>query len=168
MTDHDSDPPKHRKPAVTFNADGLYVAPRVLFTALSLVIAGSGASVFGMFGGVSDAEAKAEAYLATKGHDENLRSHIVPSTDKGVTQIVMEQQAALKRIDDRADRMDAKLDRVGVIMVDFVANDVVKDAVRKNPRLPQSTINRVRETVKDNLQAERPRQATAGVEALVE
>lgn len=162
----DSDSPKHKKPLVAYTDDGLYLSGRVLAAAIVAVLGGGGLGVFSAFG--SAPEPAEIAAAAVRAHEDNTRAHVVPDIDKGVVKVVESQQAALKRIDDRADRVEGKVDRVGVILVEFVANDTAKTAIKKNPKLSQTTIDRIKETVKDNLQAEKPRQATAGIEGLVE
>lgn len=166
MGDNSPPPPKHKKPLWSLTSDGLYVSGRVLLLTVSTILAGGGVGAFSMFGVGSKQQAEAE--LAIRRHDADLRAHIVPDVENGVVPVAMSQTATLTRIDDNARRLEMKIDRVWVTMVEFIAADVVKDAFKKNPRLSQIVGNRVRVTVRENLSAVPPRQATAGIENLVE
>ena len=173
MNGDSSVPSKHKKPLVSYNDDGFYLSGKAVAYVVSLLmVGGGGVGIYRTFGFATDESvATAVTEGVVKGvatHDGSLQSHQVPGTDEGVVRVVANQQAALQQIGDRADKTDEKLDGVKVILVEFVADSTVKDAVRKNPRLSQTTRDRVRATVKDNLQADKPRQATAGIEPLVE
>jgi hypothetical protein len=155
--------PKAKKPLVAQSGDGLVVSWKLL----SLVVAAlaSGGGLWAALGiatseDVEAHDASAESHeVVVENHDADLRAHPVPGTNKGVVEIVAEQQSGYIA----AIRVKSAFD-------DFRAEELADRAADKvtDPRQSREVWKSVKARAKANLEAEPPRPVREGLEPLLE
>ncbi len=158
---HDSTPaPGHKPKRVQVDASGISMDWRVAAVLLAILTGSSGITVAKLLDqfGVATIEDMGK-------HDGDKKSHRVPGTDKGVVEVVLDQDAAQRVLVGKVDGIEQKISAIdekvgdqGRVLYDFRAEDVAEKASERirDPRESREVMNRVRERVRRNLESGKP------------